>query len=253
MFVVTGGGYGIGKALALALACRGQAVVIIGRSEQALIETANTHPSIHYVCADVSSASGRDVIKQALSDVPVIQGLVHNAGIIQPIVPMTDMDESSWQQHMATNVNAPLFLTNALIEKLDHGRVLNVGSGAAFFPVSGWSAYCVSKAALLMLTRCWQLESQTIAAAYVMPGIIDTDMQATIRHAQHMQPEKQAFFNQLKQDNRLISPETVAAFLCWLLLDTDKAVYSSKEWDIYDTSHHSAWLVAPHTVPALDA
>lgn len=252
MFVVTGGGYGIGKALATALACRGQSVLIVGRSEPHLIDTAAQSDCIRYVCADVSLSEGRLAVQAALSDVPVIQGLIHNAGIIQPIVPITKMDEASWQQHMATNLNAPLFLTNLLIDKLNHGRVLNIGSGAALFPVSGWSAYCVSKAALLMLTRCWQLESNTIASAYVMPGIIDTDMQATIRQAPHMQPEKQDFFKQLKQANRLISPETVAAFLCWLLLDTDKAIFSSKAWDIYDTTHHPAWLVSPHVVPALD-
>lgn len=252
MFVVTGGGYGIGKALATALACRGQSVLIAGRSKRHLIETAAQSDHIRYVCADVSLSEGRLAIQAALKDVPVIQGLIHNAGIIQPITPITEMDETSWQKHMATNLNAPLFLTNLLVEQLTNGRVLNIGSGAAFFPVSGWSAYCVSKAALLMLTRCLQLESKMITSAYVMPGIIDTSMQSTIRQAPHMQPEKQAFFKELKQDNRLISPETVAAFLCWLLLDTNKEVFASKEWDIYDTTHHSAWLVSPHIVPALD-
>ena len=85
-----------------------------------------------------------------------------------------------------------------------------------------------------------------------MPGIIDTQMQAKIRVAQHMQVEKLDFFKQLKQDNRLISPETIAAFLCWLLLDIDTTLYGSKEWDIYDTSHHNAWLIPPNTVPALE-
>ena len=65
-----------------------------------------------------------------------------------------------------------------------------------------------------------------------------------------MHPEKRDFFKRLKQDNRLLTPETVAAFLCWLLLDMDAIQFGSKEWDIYDTNHHRAWLVGPHHVPA---
>lgn len=252
MFVVTGGGRGIGKALAIGLAARGQSVLIVGRSEEQLAETAAVSPLIQYVCADVSVPEGRLAISVALHQTPVIQGLIHNAGVIDPILPITIVDEHSWHNHLATNLDASLFLTQSLANKLMNGRVLNIGSGAGFFPVAGWAAYCVSKAALAMLTRCWQLESETTAFAYVMPGIIDTQMQAQIRDAQHMHEKKLDFFKELKQDNRLISPETVAAFLCWLLLDIDTTLYCSKEWDIYDTSHHSAWLIPPDTVPALE-
>jgi len=85
-----------------------------------------------------------------------------------------------------------------------------------------------------------------------MPGIIDTDMQAHIRKASHMNPEKVDFFKRLHQEKQLVSVATVAAFLCWLLLDIDATKYVSQEWDIYDLSHHPAWLVAPHSVPPLE-
>ena len=49
-----------------------------------------------------------------------------------------------------------------------------------------------------------------------------------------------------------MTPETVAAFLTWLLLDTETSEYVSKEWDIYDTSHHHGWLVPPHSVPKFE-
>ena len=252
MFVVTGGGRGIGAALAIKLAQLGQSVLIVGRHLETLINTAAGSPLIDYLCADVSTTHGREQIKSYLQSVPVLHGLVHNAGIIDPIAPIGSIDESSWHACMATNVEAPLFLTQLLADKLLNGRVLNISSGAAHFPVAGWAAYCVSKAALSMMTRCWQIESTQIAVASVMPGIIDTPMQAQIRAAHHMNPEKLDFFKRLKQDNRLLTPETVAAFLCWLLLDIESSVYVSKEWDIYDTSHHSSWLIPPNTVPALE-
>ena len=252
MFVVTGGGRGLGRALAIALAGRCKSVLIIGRHEEDLSSTASCSPLINYLCADVSLPEGRQQIKAYLQPVPAIYGLIHNAGIIDPISAAADIDEASWHACMATNVDAPLFLTQLLTDKLRNGRVLNISSGAAHFPVAGWAAYCVSKAALSMLTRCWQIESTHIAFTSVMPGIADTNMQAQIRAASHMNPEKLDFFKRLKQDNRLLSSSTVAAFLCWLLLDIDRAEYVSKEWDIYDTSHHPAWLIPPNIVPALE-
>lgn len=252
MFIVTGGGSGIGKALAQALASRGKSVLIIGRNKQSLCETKAFSPLIEYFCADVSTEEGRHCILTHLKSISRIDGLVHNAGVIEPILPLLTLDETQWRQVFATNLEAPLFLTQKLCDKLQNGRVLHIGSGAAYFPVTGWSAYCVSKAGLAMLTRCWQLELNTISFASVMPGIIDTNMQTQIRHAHHMENNKNDFFKKLKDNNQLLLPATVAIFLCWLLLDIDKENYISQEWDIYDISHHSAWLTSGHTVPALE-
>lgn len=249
VFVVTGGGSGIGQALVRELAARGHSVLAIGRREAPLLETVKQSSLITYLCADVSSQEGRKLIHNHLEGVPHIKGLIHNAGTIEPILPIVTLDETGFRKALATNVEAPLFLSQMLRFKLREGRVLHIGSGAAYFPVTGWTAYCVSKAALAMLTRCWQLECKNIAVASVMPGIIDTDMQAMIRNSHHMDPLKVDFFKRLKQDNQLVTPLVVAQFLCWLLLDIDEASFASKEWDIYDTTHHSAWLIPPLSVP----
>lgn len=252
MFVVTGGGSGIGQALATALAMRGRSVLIVGRREQALVETASVSPLIQYFCADLAVSAERQRLVTYLNQVPKLDGLIHNAGVIEPLSPLSDVSESAWHHCLATNLDAPLFLTQALIPKLTHSRVLHIGSGAAYFPVASWAPYCVSKAALSMLTRCWQLECENIAFASVMPGIIDTNMQTMIRASETMQPQKHAFFMQLKQNQQLLTPETVAVFLCWLLLELDAIEYATREWDIYDKSHHHAWLVAPHVVPEFE-
>lgn len=248
MFIITGGGSGIGKALALTLAKRGKTVLIIGRREQPLKETASASPLIKYVCADVSTSKGRDSIRVYLDNIPHITALINNAGTLEPIVAIRDIKLEDWHQAMSTNLDAALFLPQLLFDKLQNGRVLNISSGAAYFAIKGWTAYCVSKAALSMLTQSWQLDSGSISFAGVKPGIIDTEMQAIARKASNMDPEQVDFYNSLKQNNKLISPETVAEFLSWLVLDVDKETYISKEWDIYDTSHHAAWLRAPHQV-----
>lgn len=249
MFVITGGGSGIGRALAEALAGREQKVLVVGRREQALKETATFSSHIDICVADVSSKQGRDKLVSCLKPSNHIQGLVHNAGIIEPITPLADIEEQAWNTILATNLSAPLFLSQALLPKLKGGRVLHIGSGVAHFPVAAWAPYCVSKAALYMLGRCFQLEYQDPVFASVMPGIIETNMQALIRQSQGMEAEKLAFFTNLQREDRLLKPETVALFLTWLLLDTNNEEYTSQEWDIYDKSHHEAWLLPPHTVP----
>lgn len=252
MFVVTGGSSGLGMALAYALADRGQKVLIIGRNENNLLKAADYSSNINFLSADVTSVAERLKIVNYLHDIKSLQGLIHNAGIINPIAPLGNISEKDWRLCMTTNLDAPLFLSQALMSKLKNGRVLHIGSNAAYFPVVGWTAYCVSKAALSMLTKSWQLESNSIAVASVMPGIIDTDMQREIRDSQYMDAQKKEFFHRLKKENKLLQPEVVATFLTWLLLDIDKDVFISREWDIYEPSHHSEWLLSSQTVPDIN-
>jgi len=248
MFLITGGGSGVGRSLAIALSKRGQSVFIVGRREHTLKETATHSSLIKYLCADVSTSEGLNLIKDQLESESKISALVNNAGVLLPIVPIKDISSADWHQALRTNLDAALFLPQKLHKQLEQGRVLNIGSGAAYFPIQGWATYCVSKAALAMLTQCWQLESNSIAFASVMPGIVDTQMQAIARNGLSMDPEQVLFYKKIKDQNRLISPETVAEFLVWLLLDIDNETYVSREWDIYDTTHHTAWLKPPHQV-----
>ena len=254
MFVITGGGSGIGQALALELVRRKKPVMIVGRRLALLQDMAARDPLIRYCCADVATKAGREHIVTALQDIPSITALIHNAGVVEPIVPTAEITEGDWDKTLATNLTAPLFLTQLLLDKLVHGRVLHIGSGAAHFPVNAWAAYCVSKAGLAMLTRCWQLEFEASRTAFasVMPGIIDTDMQAVIRQAEDMEPAKNAFFHHLFAEKKLISVDTVAQFLAWLLLTIPASEYVSREWDIYETSHHPQWLKEPYFVPSLE-
>lgn len=251
-YVITGGGSGIGQALAWRLADLGKSVLIVGRRAANIEQTASYSPNIQSLCADVSTTKGQSAIVEKLINQTQVTALIHNAGIIDPINAIKNISAQQWQQTMAINLNAPLFLTQALLPKLQQGKVLSIGSGAAYFPVKGWAAYCVSKAALSMLMRCWQLEYPQCAFASVMPGIIDTDMQGLIRNSKSMDEDKLQFFHTLQQQNKLITTQTVALFLSHLLLNTSKEQFSAEEWDIYDTTHHHEWLQPPHVVPPLE-
>ena len=209
VFVVTGGGSGIGASLTRALVNRHHSVLIIGRREAALKSVASFSTHIEILKADVSSNDGRDKILLRLSQEKIISGLIHNAGIIEPIESMAEMSLDSWRQLMSINLESPFFLTQALLPQLFQAKVLHLGSGAAYFPIKGWSGYCVSKAALSMLTRCWQLERPDLAIASVCPGISDTPMQAAIRDASGMDSDKHEFFQRLNQKKQLVSADTV--------------------------------------------
>lgn len=236
MFVITGGGTGIGRALALFLAARDYQVCVVGRRVTQLQELTELSPhNIRYIVADISTEAGCDRVAETLKEVGQLKALVNNAGVIEPVLPITKLTRQAWHALLSTNLDAPLFLTQRLKNQLHGGRVLNIGSGAAYFPVHGWAAYCVSKAALAMLTRCWQLECPEIAFTSVMPGIVDTPMQAVVRDSKTMHPEKHAFFIKLKQEQKLLTVEQVAHYLAILLLDTDFETFRSKEWDIYES------------------
>jgi benzil reductase ((S)-benzoin forming) len=249
MFLITGGGSGLGQALALALASRGESVLIIGRRKSLLEETAAKSPLINYLEADISTEQGIDLLRQQINPKSSIKALINNAGTLEPIVTLKEMRINDWHKTLNTNLDAAFLLPQKLYSQLINGRVLNIGSGAAYFAIKGWAAYCVSKAALAMLTRCWQLESREVSFASVMPGIVDTQMQVLAREGMNMDPDQSHFYQQLKQTGRLLQASTVAEFLVWLLLDVDKETFISKEWDVYDINHHGSWLKAPHHVP----
>lgn len=253
MIVVTGGGSGIGRALAQTLANKAERVLIVGRRKSMLEETAATSRRIEILEADISALAGQEALLTRVRHASSLKAIVHNAGTIAPIVPLTNLALEDWRAAFKVNVEAPLFLTQALFNAFQDFRVLNISSGAAHFPVKAWGSYCASKASLSMVTRLWQEEQPAFAIASVMPGIIDTDMQAFIRDSKGMDTEKQAFFLSLKAKQQLLDAATVAQFLSWLLLCVPSEEYRSQEWDIYDKRHHHRWLAPPHTVAHWEA
>lgn len=257
-FLITGASRGIGAALAESLILGGQEVTIVARQKASLAALASklnqfagrnhSDALVNYIALDMSIEKNIEKLAGYFLNKP-LAGIVHNAGIIDPMLPLIELPYQAWKKVMAVNVNVPLLLTQLLQHNITGGKVLHIGSGAAYLPIAGWGAYCTSKAALSMLTQCWQQEQPPFSVASVMPGIVDSYMQDQIREAIAMHPAKRAFFIRLKRENKLLTPATVACFLTWLLLECPSDVYVSKEWDIYDSSHHAEWLKHPHIVP----
>lgn len=241
--LITGGGTGIGRALAERFAAKGWRVTIVGRRLELLQEVARDYPDkISIISADVGSIQDRQkIVAEAKGTLDL---LVHNAAVLGPVGPILDQSPEDWKSHMATNVEGPLFLTQALLPNLvENSRVVNISSGAAHQGISGWGMYCTSKAALFMLGQLLkdELAQRNIWFGSVRPGIVDTPMQAEIRA---LEPENFPMveqFRQYKATGALVTSELVAQYLEWLLLEVSGPQLGEREWDIRDAEWQSAW------------
>eukprot|EP00743_Colponemidia_sp_Colp-15_P001964 GILK01002137.1.p1 GENE.GILK01002137.1~~GILK01002137.1.p1 ORF type:complete len:255 (+),score=34.46 GILK01002137.1:58-822(+) len=249
--LITGAGTGIGRALALSLLAKGYKVYGVGRRVEPLEEVHRAAPSgTHFVCisADVATEEGRKKIVEAVSNAQ-LSILIHNAGVIGSLKPMLELSLHEFRHTMAINTEAPLFLTQALVPNLVRGsRVLNISSGAAHRAIPTWGTYCVSKAALLQVYEMLKAENADSGTSFgsVRPGIVDTDMQTAIRQTPHANQES---FTKLFQERKLVTSDTVAHFLTWLLTEVGAEEYSSEEWDIRDAKHHARWMQEADSVP----
>jgi len=233
-------------------------LALVGRRKELLEETeqalrglaaegdAGNVPSIKLIPSDISSEEGRAKIAESMEDCGQnLKFLVHNAGIIEPLEPALEIELDKWRSTIATNLEAPLFLTQSLkplfIDPSSSPRVLFVGSGAAHNPFHSWGAYCTSKAAMNMLWRVLKHEKgskEGILYGSVRPGVVDTPMQQTIRKSTSPMAE---FCNELRETGKLATAEEVGRFMEFLLYDTDPDEYQADEWDIRDRFHHSRW------------
>ena len=212
--LITGGGTGIGRALAERFAKKGWLVTIVGRRLNLLQEVAQENPDkITSITADVGKIQDRQkIVNEAKGTLDL---LVHNAAVLGPVGPILDQNPENWRTHMATNVEGPLFLTQALLPNLvQNSRVIHISSGAAHQGIPGWGMYCTSKAALYMLGQLLkdELAQRNIWFGSVRPGIVDTPMQEEIRTLNPENFPRVEQFRQYKETGALVTSELVTQY-----------------------------------------
>jgi benzil reductase ((S)-benzoin forming) len=223
VFLVTGASKGLGRSIALAIAKSGATVIALARSSSELKEIEAklktiSGDSVAVSCdlsksTDISNAS--DFI---LSKFDHLSGIVHNAGIINPIGNMLDISRDDWELTLKVNLLGVQDLTRSLDDAIGgekHTRVTTISSGAAQRSLHGWSAYCVSKAGLDMWTNCMAEEgnSENISALAIAPGIVDTAMQEEIRSADESSFPLLQNFKDYYVNGELSKPDDVATKL----------------------------------------
>ena len=190
--IVTGAGRGLGQAIALGLAERGDVVIGVARSQDQLRETerlaAGTLGSVIPISCDVSDwravAALRDEVHERFGPVSI---LVNAAGIFGPIALIRDADPEHWQQTILVDAVAAFYTANAFVgDMLDGGwgRIVNVTSAASLHPPGPInSAYGTAKAALNQFTRhlAAEITGSGVTANVIHPGDVKTAMWADIR------------------------------------------------------------------------
>ncbi|MEJ6395782.1 SDR family oxidoreductase [Gymnodinialimonas sp. 2305UL16-5] len=183
---ITGASRGIGAATAREFAALGANVVLLARSRDAIATlSGELGQTALAVPCDVARYWEVEAAFQAAVDTfGALDVVINNAGVIEPVARLEEADPDAWSQAFDINLKG---VFNCIRAALPHmragGTIIGISSGAATSALEGWSHYCSSKAAALMLTQCLHREmgDKGIRALGLSPGTVATQMQREIK------------------------------------------------------------------------
>ena len=233
--LITGGGRGIGRAIALAFAREGARIVVAARTaaqvEQVAAEIGNG--AIAVVCDVSNSESVTQMFAQTSEQLGDVDILVNNAGIAESSTIVTTTDDF-WARHLAINLSGTFYCTRAalpaMLEKT-WGRVINIASIAGKVGAPYIAAYAASKHGVMGLTRSVALEvaAAGVTVNAICPGYVDTEMvtrgieRITTRTGRSADEALEAL-KKMSPQNRLATAEEVAAVALLLASDEGRGI-----------------------------
>ena len=223
--LVTGGTSGIGRATAIAFANEGAKVVVAGRREKEGTETVEqirqAGGDAVFVQTDVTKENDiKNLIDTTLKTYGRLDYAFNNAGVEQPLTPLTDQTEDDFDRVINTNVKGVwLSIKHQIPAMLQNGggAIVNNSSVAGIIGLSGVPIYIASKHAVIGLTKAIALEyaKQSIRVNAVLPAAIETDMFNRFADNQ----EARSYIESLHPIGRTGRPEEIADAVIWLCSD----------------------------------
>lgn len=214
--LITGASRGIGEAAAHVFAQAGANVVLTARSASQIQAVANEigDKALAVTCDVAHWSQVKAAVDLAIARFGAVDVLINNAGMIEPIAPISESDPEDWGHVIDVNLKGVYYGARAVLPGMiarGSGSILTISSGAAHHPLEGWAHYCTSKAGVHMFNEALHLENagKGIRAIGLSPGTVATQMQREI---------KASGINavaQLNWDDH-IPPEWVARALLWM-------------------------------------
>ncbi|WP_454711005.1 SDR family NAD(P)-dependent oxidoreductase [Cupriavidus nantongensis] len=231
--LVTGGGRGIGAAIARRLLADGASVTLLGRDAgtlqatvQALREHAPAGAGVSFVTADIADAdSVARAFAAATEQAGPVAMLVNNAGQAHS-APFLKTDAALWQRMLDVNLTGTFLCTQAALPAMldaGWGRIVNVASTAGLIGYGYVSAYCAAKHGVIGLTRALALETAArgVTVNAVCPGYTETDIVRDavaniVGKTGRSEEQARAELAARNPQRRLVQPDEVADAVAWL-------------------------------------
>ncbi|SFF03959.1 uncharacterized oxidoreductase [Paenibacillus algorifonticola] len=191
---ITGGGSGIGRALAEALHNLGNKVIISGRRKERLEEVLSANPGMSSVELDIQDLSSIEATaKQLIRDFPDLNVLFNNAGIMLFDEAAGVINEEVLVSTVSTNLLGPIRMTSSLIEHLkskEEAVIINTTSAVGFVPYAATAVYSATKAALhsYTLSQRYLFKDTTVKVLEIIPPGVQTELMTDLSDNPHAMP-----------------------------------------------------------------
>ncbi len=225
LYILTGASRGMGRAMAEQLLAPSNTLLCLSRHPAEALALQATQVGCQLVQWSLDLEHSLEASTQlttwlalATSNTWASATLINNAGVMPPVVPLSEADPLALAQALRVGLETPLLLTAVFLHATQAWhvprRVLNISSGLGRRAMASQTGYCAAKAGMDHFTRCLALEEarkpQGAKVCALAPGVIDTDMQVQLRGAQASAFPDRENFVALKNQGQLASPAEAA-------------------------------------------